>query len=76
MNTQQACRDVNVRRAERSFQPLLRRLAGRVLRWLQLARERRQLASLSDEALKDIGLNRGAVYQESERPFWDDPLGK
>jgi uncharacterized protein YjiS (DUF1127 family) len=48
----------------------------RFKRWNQLAKERRQLASLNDAMLKDLGLNRGDVMQESERPFWDDPLAK
>jgi uncharacterized protein YjiS (DUF1127 family) len=48
---------------------------SRLKRWHQLARQRRQLAMLSDAALKDIGLSRADVLQESERPFWDDPLG-
>lgn len=49
----------------------------RVLRrWQQLARERRQLAALDMAALKDLGLTRADVMQESERPFWDDPLRK
>ncbi|MDG9923902.1 MULTISPECIES: DUF1127 domain-containing protein [unclassified Pseudomonas] len=47
---------------------------SRFKRWNQLARQRRQLAMLDDAALKDIGLNRADVMQESERPFWDDPL--
>lgn len=44
-------------------------------RWYQLHRERMLLASLSDEALKDIGLSRADVEQESERHFWEDPMG-
>lgn len=43
-------------------------------RWNQLAKQRRQLAMLDDAALKDMGLSRADVQQESERPFWDDPL--
>jgi len=46
----------------------------RLQRWHELARQRRQLAMLDDAALKDIGLSRGDILQESERPFWDDPL--
>jgi uncharacterized protein YjiS (DUF1127 family) len=42
-------------------------------RWAALARERRQLAMLSDGALKDLGLSRADIYQETERPFWHDP---
>jgi uncharacterized protein YjiS (DUF1127 family) len=50
-------------------------LAWRQLRrWQQLAAQRRQLASLSDAALKDLGISRADAYQEAERPFWDDPL--
>jgi uncharacterized protein YjiS (DUF1127 family) len=45
-------------------------------RWHELARQRRQLAALNDAALKDIGLSRADVMQETERPFWDDPLAK
>lgn len=43
-------------------------------RWRQLARQRRELAQLSDAMLRDIGLNRGDALRESQRPFWDDPL--
>ncbi|MFI8479207.1 DUF1127 domain-containing protein [Pseudomonas sp. NPDC078700] len=43
-------------------------------RWNQLAKERHQLAALGDNALKDIGLSRADVMQESERRFWDDPF--
>ncbi|XLY86273.1 DUF1127 domain-containing protein [Ectopseudomonas mendocina] len=45
-------------------------------RWRQLARERQQLARLSDMALKDLGLSRADALQEAERPFWDYPLRK
>ncbi len=49
---------------------------GRLLRWHALARQRRELASLSDSDLKDVGLSRADIYQEAERPFWDDPMAK
>jgi len=48
----------------------------RVFRWQALYRERQVLASMSDEALRDIGLNRADVEQESHRHFWEDPLRK
>lgn len=48
----------------------------RVARWLALHRERQFLASLSDDALKDIGLNRADVEQERHLHFWEDPLRK
>jgi uncharacterized protein YjiS (DUF1127 family) len=34
------------------------------------------LASLSDEALKDIGMSRADVEFESVKPFWNDPMHK
>ena len=34
------------------------------------------LAALSDDALKDIGLNRGDVEQDRHLHFWQDPLRK
>lgn len=45
-----------------------------VLRWFEVRRQRRMLAGLSDDALKDIGMSRADIQQEVERPFWNDPL--
>ncbi|MCT8162266.1 DUF1127 domain-containing protein [Pseudomonas putida] len=59
-----------------SFSHLWHRLLQRVTRWQQLYRQRRELASLGDETLKDLGLSRADIMQEAERPFWDDPLRK
>jgi uncharacterized protein YjiS (DUF1127 family) len=49
-----------------------RRAWRRVQCWRRLARQRRQLAMLSDVALKDIGLSRADIWEETQRPFWDD----
>ncbi|KPB74588.1 DUF1127 domain-containing protein [Pseudomonas cannabina] len=49
-------------------------LKRRLQRWLELHRQRRFLAQMSDGALKDLGLSRADTQQEVERPFWDDPL--
>lgn len=51
-------------------------LLARLARWRELARQRHQLAGLSDSALHDLGLSRADVAAEADRPFWDDPLGK
>jgi len=53
-----------------------RALWQRLARWYELGQQRRILAALSDSALKDLGLSRADIHQESERPFWDDPLKK
>ncbi|ORC57527.1 hypothetical protein BZK31_20085 [Pseudomonas floridensis] len=52
----------------------LQALKNRVIRGYELHRQRRLLAQMSDEALKDMGLSRADILQESERPFWDDPM--
>lgn len=45
---------------------LLRHVQG----WAERSRQRRQLAWLSDHALKDIGLTREQVRIELEKTFW------
>jgi len=53
---------------------ILRAVSRQLSRWWQLAEQRRRLAMLDDATLKDLGLSRADVIQESERSFWDDPL--
>lgn len=42
----------------------------------EVARERRALREMSDDALKDIGLSRIAAEREAARTFWDLPAGR
>jgi uncharacterized protein YjiS (DUF1127 family) len=44
-----------------------------LLRWQELARQRRRLLSLDDRMLKDIGITRAEAMREGTRPFWDAP---
>lgn len=46
---------------------------GVVLFCLQIWQERRALAKLDDAALADIGLTRGQVKAEVNKPIWDAP---
>jgi uncharacterized protein YjiS (DUF1127 family) len=41
-----------------------------VLAWHERARQRRQLQSLNDYMLKDLGLSRADVEGEAQKPFW------
>lgn len=41
------------------------------VRLFEVNRSRRQLANLSDEGLRDIGLSRSQVETEIARPPWD-----
>ena len=54
--------------------PCLRFAVAQWRRWRQLSRDRAELAGLSHEQLRDIGLSRADVLREISRPFWDDPL--
>jgi uncharacterized protein YjiS (DUF1127 family) len=60
------------RRAVR--RPLLRKALNRIVatlrEWRQRSRERAQLATLDDRMLRDIGVNRGDVWREINKPFW------
>ena len=44
-----------------------------LLRWQELAQQRRRLLSLDDRMLKDIGLTRAEAMREGTRPLWDAP---
>jgi len=46
------------------------RLAEAVALWRQSARDQDSLANLDDRALRDIGLDRAWVEQESSMWFW------
>ncbi|WP_029404784.1 DUF1127 domain-containing protein [Stutzerimonas stutzeri] len=57
-----------------SLAAMLRAAWQQLRRWNSLYRQRQQLASLSDEMLKDIGLSRADIESETIRPFWDEPF--
>lgn len=46
------------------------RLTDLLLLWLQRARQRRSIDSLSDHVLKDVGLSRADVDGEVCKRFW------
>jgi uncharacterized protein YjiS (DUF1127 family) len=49
---------------------LLRKGIDTLLVWQDRARERRHLAALDDRLLRDMGITRGTVASEVEKPFW------
>ncbi len=55
--------------------PSLREWVGHFFSYIQkcfdVARERRQLLSLDDEVLKDIGVSRADAVREAGRSFWN-----
>lgn len=44
-----------------------------LLTYLQLARQRRELAQMDDAKLNDLGLTRDDALTEARRPIWDVP---
>jgi uncharacterized protein YjiS (DUF1127 family) len=48
-------------------------LVNALLRWHELAHQRRRLLALDDRMLKDIGITRADATREGSRPFWDAP---
>jgi uncharacterized protein YjiS (DUF1127 family) len=47
-----------------------RGLPGLIGEWLHRIESRRELAALSDHALRDIGITRVDAIREAEKPFW------
>jgi len=60
-----------------SYRPDFRTRALQAIEWLEVCqsrwRERRQLETLDDTALKDIGLSRADVDGEINRWPWEGP---
>lgn len=48
------------------------RLWSRLEAWRERARQRRELRTLSDRLLKDIGTTRAHVEYEAKKAFWRD----
>ncbi len=46
------------------------RLIAILRRWHERARQRRQLAQLDDDRLRDIGISREQALAEARKPFW------
>ena len=48
----------------------LTRLIVLLRTWIKRSQQRHELAGLSDEQLRDVGLNRHTIKREIEKPFW------
>jgi len=60
-------------RSARLYLGSIAQVFQKVAQAYRVYRERQALLSLSDSALKDIGLSRADAYREASRPFWDIP---
>ena len=54
----------------RSLRRALNVIRATMQRWQQRSRERAALARLDDRMLRDIGVTRGDVWRELNKPFW------
>jgi uncharacterized protein YjiS (DUF1127 family) len=50
--------------------PALARAVEAPIDWIARMRDRQQLAALSDDMLKDIGVSRADAEHEFEKHFW------
>jgi uncharacterized protein YjiS (DUF1127 family) len=50
---------------------VLERACERLLTWQERTQQRRQLETLSDHMLRDIGLSRADVLAEATKRFWE-----
>ena len=50
---------------------VIKAAATKVMFWTEVVRQRRQLQSLTDEMLDDIGIDGTHARFEWEKPFWD-----
>ncbi len=57
-----------------AFRPL--RVSLPLGQWIRVSRERRSLAGLSEQRLRDIGIDAATAAAEASRPFWDVPEGR
>ncbi len=46
-------------------------LPKQVRHWMEIAKQRRALAEMSDAQLFDLGITRSEAETEAARPFWD-----
>ncbi len=60
--------------APTTLAPKLPGILNRIMTWMQIARERSQLAELDAKMLRDIGLSETDAAFEARRPFWDTHL--
>ena len=44
--------------------------------WIRVSSERRSLADLNEQQLRDIGIDAATAATEASRPFWDVPEGR
>ena len=57
-----------------AFHPL--RVSLPLGRWIRVSSERRSLAGLNEQLLRDIGIDAATADREASRPFWDLPAGR
>ena len=57
-----------------TFRPL--RVSLPLGQWIRVSSERRSLGKLTEQHLRDIGIDAATAASEAARPFWDVPKGR
>ena len=65
-----ALRKVRRRALRLTVRQALSRIFATLRKWRRRSRERAELARLDDRMLRDIGITRGDVWDEINKPFW------
>ena len=65
-----APRKVRQRASRLTLRQALGRIFAALREWRQRSRERAELARLDERMLRDIGITRGDVWHEINKPFW------
>lgn len=72
MNTRTDILQSSYARGRTSFAEQISSVWHTLALWHERARERRALAELPAELLKDIGVSRAEAMREAQKPFWKD----
>ncbi len=65
-----SAKDISIRLG-RGLGGLALEALARVLTWQERARQRRDLAALDERMLRDVGLDRGDIWRETQKRFWE-----
>jgi uncharacterized protein YjiS (DUF1127 family) len=65
-----APRKVRRRALRLTLRQALSRIFATLRKWRRRSRERAELARLDERMLRDIGVTRGDVWDEINKPFW------
>jgi uncharacterized protein YjiS (DUF1127 family) len=70
MENNQCCQNVYVANSTDVDKEVVNNILTKLNLFIRRYRTRKQLEKLSPEQLRDVGLSREQVLEESQKPFW------